>query len=1246
MKKCVAVILSLLFLFFSCAQVEELLLPKASVQETVDLDLTPVVTTTEGAFGDRMVISWPRVEGAKSYRVYYDVVENGAFDDFEIIFDTNEDVISYTHTLGVVQYFRVSSVDETGKESGRSRPLEGRVLYTPSLVAAYGDGFDHINLYWNSGEEPEENVASYILQRESNGDWQTLVEGEASKAGYYRDDEAVGGATYRYRLGIVNLNGEVSRYFSTSTSTVDQNGPNPVRELSVTQGTLLGKVRLTWKQPEPLDGYADRKFNYFLVKGSELLSEFSPTVTDGAGTADEELEYVDSIDTSDGKGFEKISYLVFARFENSINNGFQTAGEGWPVAPPRAFSLLSSDLKAKRFDFGWEAPAIESEDSHYQLWGTPAGEKDPILMKDDISDTTLSYTFDYVTNPEYENYAAWSFFAAYKPSGTDADRSDLSNEVFLAVEEAGEGIRAQFSSLDVSKGLKARVTLEWKLTNETGVVSYRVFRSEAPTVKFVKDNSVAMLNGGDLDGNGTIEATEITEVTKLSYTDSTARGGKTYYYHVRAYDAAGGRVASSGFDSLGNPIADSDVFGYVLVSPPNFTASDSTAIDRIDLEWDAALGATEYKLYLGTKLLETIEGTRLQTSYDDLSGEVQEFRLVAVNASKEVSGDATASGSVLTGAAITPSATEHEYGNMIEVRWNPAAKGVTGYEIVREGISGKTFITVENADLATVAGELVYENSVDDAGSRPEIYDDYEYVIYPINGELKAGVSSPAAKGSLLNPPASLEVAGITGRSVKLKWDAPKKAQTYAVYARADDRDNFTKIVSTLLTTEYTHYNVLDQDYEYYVISQRGRKNDSLRNTSKDSKLIVEPFRYATHPRFAASDGQRFFHGYDDVAGAAGPSTGILRSKYSGYHHYIVKAQWDSHIIQENPYGKISGYEIYRMDKNVDNEWRLIGDYEQNVPAYYPHYAKITGGHVLEYYRHLFLLVPYVTLKSGFKARIGVDVDPYTGKITPLPTDKNGIVNYAAPGIDSSLTIEEIRESSSAIDSGYREISMAETILLYNMTFRASMSTTENFWENNFAAVAVGYGECTLTCAVRKPSILTFNEGGGSLLVKSWETITGTEDQKDWIFKGYGKSFVKFTGWTYLWDGTFDSDTDATKAMTAGDYVTGDAEGSHMFMSSEGFLEGNSQDWITWRDKDVTYEARVTTDLDVDRAFNWREGQITITREFVDPKETYTWKGYNRADGSFAPGYKTGSTPWVYYITGEAELRRELGLIP
>jgi len=92
------------------------------------------------------------------------------------------------------------------------------------------------------------------------------------------------------------------------------------------------------------------------------------------------------------------------------------------------------------------------------------------------------------------------------------------------------------------------------------------------------------------NNSGTASKISGTDVVGLSYADTTAVAGTTYYYWVKAKNAAGVVSSYSASDAGTRAVV-------TLLAPTNVVASDRTYTDKVRITWDRVNNATAYEVW-------------------------------------------------------------------------------------------------------------------------------------------------------------------------------------------------------------------------------------------------------------------------------------------------------------------------------------------------------------------------------------------------------------------------------------------------------------------------------------------------------------------------------------------------------------------------------------------------------------------------------------------------------------------------
>ena len=216
------------------------------------------------------------------------------------------------------------------------------------------------------------------------------------------------------------------------------------------------------------------------------------------------------------------------------------------------------------------------------------------------------------------------------------------------------------SSVSASDGTYAdRVAVSW--SSVSGATQYHAFRCTTTS---------------------TSSCSQIYSGSSTSYNDTGASPGTTYYYRVKACNAAG-CSGYSGYDA-----------GYRLaapVPPSSVQASDGTYTDRVAVSWSSVSGATQYQAFRCTttstsSCSQIYSGS--STSYNDTNaspGTTYYYRVKACNAagcSGYSSYNAGYRAVAVPSAPSSISASDGTYADRVVVTWS-SVSGATQYHAFR-----------------------------------------------------------------------------------------------------------------------------------------------------------------------------------------------------------------------------------------------------------------------------------------------------------------------------------------------------------------------------------------------------------------------------------------------------------------------------------------------------------------------------------------------------------------------------------
>ncbi len=413
--------------------------------------------------------------------------------------------------------------------------------------------------------------------------------------------------------------------------------------------------------------------------------------------------------------------------------------------------------------------------------------------------------------------------------------------------------RPTYHPPEAPTGLKARpsdkrVSLTWNPS--PGALTYQIKRAPQP--------------GGPYTVVGTVnEATE--------FADTTVANGTAYYYTVEAANNVAASPLSG--EVKGEPQAPP-------APPVNLRAKVS---DRtVQLEWDAATGATRYIIKRASKpeepftIIATVTtGTRFQDG--GVENDVA-YRYVVESVNSV--GLSTPSVEFQVTPCPLPRApldlTLKAGDRSLRLKWR-AVPGAAAYRVLRSEISGGPFYELKTLDSSE--GKTTYEDREVHNGST------YYYVIEALNA---AGPSphSNEVRGEPQAPPAPpMNVrARVSDRTVQLEWDAAQGAASYQI-KRADKPNEAYKVIATVTTGTRFQDGGVENDVLYrYVVE--AISSSGLATSSSEYRATPCPLPKAPMGMSASAGDENVRLNWRKVPEAV--AYRILRAEISGGPYQVV----------------------------------------------------------------------------------------------------------------------------------------------------------------------------------------------------------------------------------------------------------------------------------------------------------------------------------------------------------------------
>lgn len=284
-------------------------------------------------------------------------------------------------------------------------------------------------------------------------------------------------------------------------------------------------------------------------------------------------------------------------------------------------------------------------------------------------------------------------------------------------------------------------------------------------------------------------------LSTLSYTDSTVTTGTSYTYRIRALTdkGFGPWVESNSLTTSGTAVTPG--------APTNLSATASSNPKQINLTWEAPTpnNATGYSIQRSTGNSGSFSsiGTSISTGFTDSTlewGTAYSYRVVANNAAGNSPASNTATASTLaapgapTGFVGSPTSA-----TSINLSWSAPTSGGTpsGYQIER-----RIYSSNDPGTILSINGTS-YTNTVLTANTS------YTFTLTALN---PAGSSTPVSvvvsTPSNSPNPTGLFAKPLSTTAIRIVWQALSGATNYTV-ERSSDGSNFTQISTNPLTNLY-----------------------------------------------------------------------------------------------------------------------------------------------------------------------------------------------------------------------------------------------------------------------------------------------------------------------------------------------------------------------------------------------------------------------------------------------------------
>ena len=774
------------------------------------------------------------------------------------------------------------------------------------------------------------------------------------------------------------------------TASVGDEVPAPPVGVSASDGTSSAQVRVSWG--------ASSGATYYKVFRS---------ASNSAATAQCIASSVTALSYDDASAEVGATYYYWVKAVNSAGESdFSASDSGWKAyAVPDAPRNVSASKGTSTVGVVVSWSAVSSATS-YEVWRSESSSSASAAR---IANGLTATTYTDTSAAVGTTYTYW--VKAVNQGGTSGWSNSDTGYRKMAAPAAPTGVAASdgLSSTEIVVTWNAVATAE----------SYSVYRGTSSS-----SSSASQIASG---------------LTAMSYSDSSALAGTTYYYWVKATNAGG----TSGFSA-------SDT-GYLaaITGPASVTASDGSYSDYVRVSWQASQSATSYEVWRGTanaySQAQKIASPTATTSYNDTSATpgMRYWYWVRAKTSAGTSAFSASDTGYRPLSVPTGVAASNGREDGVRVTWS-AVTGATKYEVGRAAAGS----SASSAAKIGEATSLAYT----DSSAVPGV--SYAYFVRAVASACTGAWSASATGSRLVPTPSDLTASdGTYTDRILVSWPALAGATEYELM-RADEDD--IAYADTIATTTATSFS--DTSAEYGLVYYYFLRAKFAAGTSRWS---------------ASEAGWRAFPAPQNVSASDGTNTGR------------ITITWDA-------IDGVSLYQIWRYSSGTKRN-ELIGT---STSASYNDSKNVVPGTSYKYYvKAVFptgmsgLSLPDTGyLKSSAPAVVASDGTSTSAINLSWNVITGAKAYYIYRGTSSSSADASLIATLSMLEGAYADSSVESGVLYYYW-----MKTSTALDTSDFGSSDTGY--------IALPGVATVRATDGTYSDKvqvSWTAVSGAASYEIW----------------------------------------------------------------------------------------------------------------------------------------------------
>ena len=751
------------------------------------------LTASDGAYTDRVLVSWPTLSGATSYELMRS--DEDDISSAETIATTSETSFSDTTAeYGLTYYYYLRANFTVGTSPWSASDSGWRAFPAPTGVSATdGANVARITVSWNEIE----GATLFQVWRYSDERGRNELVGTSTSTSYNDNKNIVPGVRYKYCVKAVFATG-TSGFSNYDWGYLKSSAPT----VSASDGTSTSQISLTWSEASGVVAYEiyrsvdsstanatkigvtdawTRYYNDTSASRGTLYSYWIRTVTaidtSDFGTADTGyvgLPGISRVTATDGTYADKVVVswsAVSGATSYEVWRGTSDESSGATRMARNITELTWDDTAATPGAKCWYW--VKACDAGPGLWGASDSGWRKLSAPTDVSATTnqtdgVKVSWKGTTSGvSFEIKRGMSDNASQaEVVATIADKANYTDNTTVPGRRYYYWVRA-YSELSVSDW--SSVTDGFRAVSAPATVSATDGTSlDAVTVTWSAATSAKRYEIWRATTTKTDDAELLGATNKLVWVDASAEPGTLYYYWIKSVSA----LDTSAFSNRDS--------GYVSTpSPDGVTATDGAATNYVRVAWTEAQGALNYAVWRAetnevTAAAQVVTGvTALE--YDDKSVAPGKFywywvRPVSAAGPGVFAGPDQGFASLTTPIGVAATSNSE---TRVTVSWK-RTNGAVSYEIFRAETNDVAFATNEVFATATALSYV-------DTNAFPAVK--YWYWVRAMAEADISSIGGPADGFRLLSVPTGIAASdGTSEEFVKVSWNEAVGAASYEVW--------------------------------------------------------------------------------------------------------------------------------------------------------------------------------------------------------------------------------------------------------------------------------------------------------------------------------------------------------------------------------------------------------------------------------------------------------------------------------